>query len=254
MKILVADDDQSILDAVTCGFQLCWQDCIVIPASDGNTALRQFAVHDPTLVILDVSMPDPDGYAVLQAIRRSSDVPVIMLTALATDVNQIRGLELGADDYVAKPFKLQVLLARVKNLLRRARALPPTDTQPDFTVGELAINFSSQLVTRAGAPVHLTPLEFRLLHHLTRHPNRLVPQQALLEHVWGTESEAGATSVKAYVSRLRNKLGWNAASDWAIVNERGLGYRFVLHPQRHGAKGGAPLSVLPAGESTRETA
>src|SRR5579872_5851886 len=153
MKILVVDDDQQILDAVAIGFQLQWQDCTVIPATDGDMGLQKFYEHDPDIVVLDVTMPHKNGYEVLQEIRRISDVPVLMLTARGDEMEQVRGLELGADDYITKPFSHLALLARVKAVLRRAELPPPARALPDFVAGDLAINFQNHLVTLRGEPV-----------------------------------------------------------------------------------------------------
>src|SRR5438067_910695 len=185
MKILVVDDDPQILDAVSIGFQLQWQDCTVIPASDGEAGLQKFYEHDPDIVVLDVTLPGKNGFEVLQEIRRISDVPVIMLTARGEEMAQVRGLELGADDYVVKPFSHLALLARVKAVLRRAELPPPVRALPDFVAGDLTINFQNHQVMLHGDPVKLTPVEYKLLYHLVRHARRLMPPQALLGRAWG---------------------------------------------------------------------
>ncbi|MHB0870833.1 MAG: response regulator transcription factor, partial [Chloroflexota bacterium] len=135
MKILVADDDPLILDALTVGFQLQWQEATVVPATDGDAALRAFLEQEPDVVVLDVNMPGKSGFEVLREIRQLSDVPIIMLTARGQEVDQVRGLELGADDYVVKPFSHLALLARIKAVLRRAQLPPPIRTAPDFSAG-----------------------------------------------------------------------------------------------------------------------
>src|SRR3954452_467014 len=158
MKILVVDDDQQILEAVTVGLQLQWQDSTVFAAGDGEAGLEAFYEHTPDVVVLDVAMPRKNGFEVLQEIRRVSDVPVIMLTARGEDIDQVRGLELGADDYVVKPFSHMALLARVKAVLRRAELPPPVRALPDFVAGDLAINFQNQQIPLKGEPVKLTPV------------------------------------------------------------------------------------------------
>jgi DNA-binding response OmpR family regulator len=139
MKILVVDDDQPILDALIVGFQLQWQDATVLVACDGEAGLRTFYEHSPDVVVLDVALPGKSGFEVLQEIRRTSDVPVLMLTARGEELDQVRGLELGADDYVVKPVRHLALLARIKAVLRRAELPPPHQALPDFVAGELAI-------------------------------------------------------------------------------------------------------------------
>jgi two-component system KDP operon response regulator KdpE len=227
VKILVVDDDQPILDALTLGFELQWQDATVLVASDGEAGLRAFYEHIPDVVVLDVALPGKSGFEVLQEIRRTSDVPVLMLTARGEELDQVRGLEMGADDYVVKPVRHLALLARIKAVLRRAELPPPQQALPDFVAGELAINFQSHRVTLRGAPVKLTPVEYKVLYHLVRNVGRLLPHQALLERVWGAEYGATPEYLKVFISRLRAKIE-PAGGFHYIENERGLGYRFVL--------------------------
>ncbi len=227
MKILVVDDDPQILDAVTIGFQLQWQDSTVIPATDGEAGLQLFYEHDPDVVVLDVAMPGKNGFEVLKQIRRISDVPVIMLTARTEEIDQVRGLELGADDYVVKPFSHLALLARVKAVLRRAELPSPVRALPDFVAGDLAINFQNHQVTVRGEPKKLTPVEYKLLYHLVRNAGRLMPHQALLDRVWGSEYGASPDYLKVFISRLRAKLELDGDGPRFIENERGLGYRFI---------------------------
>ncbi|MCC7106467.1 MAG: response regulator transcription factor [Chloroflexi bacterium] len=226
MKILVVDDDRQILDALTVGFQLQWQDAAVHSASDGESGLRLFYEHDPDVVVLDVSMPGKSGFEVLQEIRRISDVPVIMLTARSEEMDQVRGLELGADDYVVKPFGHLALLARIKAVLRRAELPPPTRALPDFVAGHLEVNFQNHQVTLKGEEVKLTPVEYKLLYHLVRNAGRLMPHQALLDRVWGDDYGATTDYLKVFISRLRAKIEPPEGPHF-IETERGLGYRFV---------------------------
>jgi DNA-binding response OmpR family regulator len=226
MKILVVDDDQQILEAVTIGFQLQWQDSTVIGASDGEAGLESFFEHSPDVVVLDVSMPGQNGFEVLQAIRKVSDVPVIMLTARGEEIDQVRGLELGADDYVVKPFSHLALLARIKAVLRRAEMPPPARALPDFEAGELSVNFENHEVTVRGEPIKLTPVEYKLLYHLVRNAGRLMPHQALLDRVWGDDYGATTDYLKVFMSRLRSKIERPGGPHY-IETERGLGYRFT---------------------------
>lgn len=226
MKILVVDDDPQMLDALTVGFQLQWQGTTVVSADNGEVAIQAFFEHLPDVVVLDVSMPGKNGYEVLREIRQVSDVPVIMLTARGEEMDQVRGLELGADDYVVKPFSHLALLARIKAVLRRAEMPPPVRSAPDFVAGELSVNFQSQQVTVRGEPVKLTPVEYKLLYHLVRNAGRVVPHQALLSQVWGEDYGATTAQLKVFISRLRAKIGSTDGSRY-IETERGLGYRFV---------------------------
>ena len=236
MKILVVDDDPLILDALTVGLALQWQDAEVIPAEDGEAGLAAFYEQAPDVVVLDINMPRKNGFEVLQEIRRISDVPVIMLTARGEEAAQVRGLELGADDYIVKPFSHLVLLARIRAVLRRAELPPPVAATPDFVAGELAINFQSHEVTVGGEPVKLTPVEYKLLFHLARNAGRLMPHQTLLDRIWGADYVASQDYLKVFVSRLRGKLERPGGPHY-IETERGLGYRFV-RPQDVAARPG----------------
>ena len=227
MKVLVVDDDQRIRDALEIGLQLQWQDAEVLSAADGEAGLEVFFKEEPDIVLLDVTMPRMNGFEVLKAIRQVSDVPVIMLTARDEDVDQVRGLELGADDYIGKPFSHLALMARIKAALRRAELPAPVQALPDFEAGDLAIHFQNQEVTVQGKPVRLTPVEYKLLYHLVRNAGRLMPHAALLDRVWGADYGATTDHLKVYVSRLRAKLETDPNGPHYISTERGLGYRFV---------------------------
>ena len=176
-----------------------------------------------------------------------------MLTARGEETDQVRGLELGADDYVVKPFGHLALLARIKAVLRRAELPPPVNAQPDFVAGDLAIHFQSHQVTLRGEPVKLTPVEYKLLYHLVRNAGRLLPHQALLDRVWGADYGATTHHLKVFVSRLRGKL--EPAGDAGpryIETERGVGYRFVRPGDlRPAAAPPAPVTPLPAAGTDR---
>lgn len=226
MKILLIEDDAQILDSLAVGFQLQWQDATVISAHEGEVGLRAFYEHHPDVVLLDVGLPGMNGFEVLEQIRRVSDVPVIMLTARGQEIDQVRGLELGADDYVVKPFGHLALLARVRAVLRRAAVPSLARSIPDFESGALAISFGDHRVTLRGREVKLTPVEYRLLYHLVRNAGRLMPHQTLLDRVWGKDYGATTDHLKVFVSRLRRKVE-PEGSPRLIETERGLGYRFV---------------------------
>ncbi len=226
MKVLVVDDDAYIREAVAVGVQLHWQDCTVIAATNGEEGLNAFYEHEPDVVLLDVTMPRRNGFEVLQEIRRISAVPIIMLTALGEEADQVRGLELGADDYVVKPFSHLALLARIRAVLRRAEMPQPPTALPEFRAGDLVIDFQRQQVTLADAPVALTPVEYKLLYHLVRNAGRVMPHKALLDRVWGADYGATEDYLKVYVSRLRAKLEPPGGPRF-IATERGQGYRFV---------------------------
>jgi two-component system KDP operon response regulator KdpE len=226
MKVLVVDDDQRIRDALEIGVELQWQDAKVLTAADGEAGLDIFFNEEPDIVLLDVTMPRMNGFEVLKAIRQVSDVPVLMLTARDEDIDQVRGLEMGADDYIGKPFSHLALMARIKAALRRAELPAPVQTLPDFEAGDLAIHFINQEVTVQGKPVRLTPVEYKLLYHLVRNAGHLLPHEALLDRVWGSNYEASPEYLKVFVSRLRAKLRRPGGPEY-IETERGRGYRFV---------------------------
>jgi two-component system KDP operon response regulator KdpE len=238
MKLLVVDDDRNIVEAVTLSFQLQWQECEVITAYDGEKGLDLFFEEQPDVVILDVALPEMNGFEVLRRIRQVSDVPVLMLTAKGEEMDKVKGLELGADDYITKPFSHLELFARIKAVLRRAELPPPISAAPSFSVGELAINFESRTVTLRGRPIKLTPTEYNLLYHLVRNAGRVLAHETLLAKVWGDEYRNDVDYLKVYVSRLRNKLEDNPDRPHFILTERGLGYRFSR--------------PIPAGVKTRE--
>ncbi len=225
MKILTVDDDESVRQALTVSLRLLLKDVEVLQAPDGETGLEMFFETNPDLVLLDVNMPRMSGFEVLREIRRVSDLPVIMLTARDEDMDQVRGFELGADEYLHKPIRHATLVARIKSALRRA-ARAPVDELPDFVAGDLAIHFQNQQVTVAGEEVKLTPIEYRLLYHLVRNAGHVLPHQTLLDRVWGTDHEVGPEYLKVFISRVRAKLRRPGGQDH-IQTERGVGYRFL---------------------------
>jgi DNA-binding response OmpR family regulator len=220
--ILIADDDADVRRLI--GGLLERAGHRVIQAADGREALRLLYARRPTLVILDVTMPALDGWQVLERIREVSDLPVLMLTAEGEELNRVRGLRAGADDYVPKPFGRLELLARVEALLRRAGG---HDEVIDGYRDELIeVNFDQRSVTVRGEPVSLTPLEFRLLGAFVRHPGQLLSRDQLLELAWGDPSARSGDEVKLYVAYLRRKLDAVAGAGSAIETVRGFGYRY----------------------------
>jgi DNA-binding response OmpR family regulator len=206
----------------------------VVEAANGLEALRRLEGDAPDLVVLDVAMPELDGWQTLERIRDLSDVPVLMLTARAGELDKVRGLRGGADDYVTKPFGRQELLARVEALLRRTSG--PPEVRAAYEDAALRIDYVSREVTvLAGAqgagraserPVRLTPLEFKLLSAFVRHPNETLSRTRLLELVWGDVEGFGGDQVKLYVGYLRRKLGWGPSDGGPLETVRGFGYRY----------------------------
>ena len=233
-RVLIVDDEPNLVDAVRLYLEM--EGYVILTAMGGQEALDKLRDLLPDLVILDVMMPGMDGFETLREIRHVSDVPVIMLTARGEETDQVRGLEMGADDYVVKPFSHFALIARIKAVLRRAE-MPPVRELPDFVAGPLAVDFRASRVTLHGEPVKLTPVEYKLLYHLVRNAGRLMPHQALLDRVWGDEYGATTDYLKVFISRLRAKIEPEGGPHF-IETERGLGYRFVDF--RQGAKATTP--------------
>ncbi|NWJ95745.1 MAG: response regulator transcription factor [Chloroflexi bacterium] len=227
MKILVIDDDRNIVEAITIGFQLQWQEVEVLTAPDGDKGLDMFYDNNPDVVLLDVMMPHKDGFSVLKEIRQTSDVPILMLTARGDELDKVKGLEMGADDYLTKPFSHLELFARIKAVLRRAEMPPPMSALPSLTTGNLAINFENREVIKSGHPVKMTPTEYNLLFLLARNAGRVVPFETILDKVWGPEYRDQLDYLKTYVSRLRKKLEDDPEKPRYLITERGLGYRFI---------------------------
>ncbi len=195
----------------------------VLEATNGREALRRLEEGAPSLVVLDVAMPELDGWQTLERIRGFSDVPVLILTARAGELDKVRGLRGGADDYVTKPFGRQELLARVEALLRRTSG--PAEVRSAYEDGAVRIDYVSREVSAGGRPVQLTPLEFKLLSAFVRHPNETLSRSRLLELVWG-DVEGFGDQVKLYVGYLRRKLGWGPADGGPLETVRGFGYRY----------------------------
>jgi DNA-binding response OmpR family regulator len=219
-RILVVDDDEDIRGLVAQLFGRAGYD--VVEAESGRAGLRAMYQAPPDLVVLDVGMPDLDGWQTLERIRDLSDVPVLMLTARTGELEKVRGLKAGADDYVTKPFGRQELLARAEALLRRADGRRPSGADV-YTDALVEIDHPQRAVTVSGQPVSLTPLEFRLLTTFVRHPNQVLSHDQLLELVWGSSVGASRDQVKLYVGYLRRKLGPAAES---LETVRGFGYRY----------------------------
>jgi len=221
-RILVVDDDEDI--RVLLRELLERADYRVDEAADGRSALRRLYEAPPSLVILDVTMPEMDGYQTLERIRDMSDVPVLMLTARTQELERVRGLASGADDYVPKPFGRQELLARVQALLRRSggKAEITESYRDDF----VEIDYPQRRVLVHDREVQLTPLEFKLLSAFVQHPNQVLSRDQLLELVWGDPYGVSGDQVKLYVGYLRKKLDPETPDSVPVETVRGFGYRY----------------------------
>lgn len=227
MKVLVIEDDPGIIEVVSLCFQLRWSGTTVISASTGNKGLEQVETESPDVVILDIGLPDVDGYQILKEIRRFSDVPVLMLTVRGEDTDVARGLELGADDYITKPFSHIELIARVQAVLRRAQGLPVTDEERPFISGKLSVDFNRNEVMLDGRQVKLTSTERKLLYHLIRNEGRILSHESLLTKVWGDSYVDARDLLRVHIQHLRQKLEDNMETPNIIVTEHGIGYKFI---------------------------
>lgn len=226
MKVLIADDEKDVRDVVATIITLHWSDGEIVEAADGESAVEGFYDHTPDLLILDVCMPRVNGLDALQRIRQVSDVPAILLSVRGEELDKVRALELGADDYLTKPFGHLELLARARAVLRRAQLGSPTERLPAFEAGDLVMDFARREVRLRGTAVSLTPTEYSLLYQLVRNAGHIVPHQTLLKHVWGEAYAGELDYLKVYIRRLREKIEPNAANPTYITTERGVGYRF----------------------------
>jgi two-component system KDP operon response regulator KdpE len=230
VKVLVIDDESVIVEAVELGLSLHWREVEVITAGNALEGLDMVEREQPNLVLLDIGLPGKDGYEALKEIRAFSDVPVIMLTARDDAMDKVRGLELGADDYVTKPFNHLELLARMKAVLRRLDLPAPTDRVPSFKAGDLEVDFGAAEARLGGRRLELTPTEYKLLYHLVRNAGQVLPHGTLLAKVWGREYVDEVDYVRVYMRRLRDKLGDDPEHPRYLRTERGVGYRFIARP------------------------
>ena len=230
-RILVVDDEPRMRRFVRMNLDL--EGYEVCEAENGVKALERVRVDGPDLVLLDVMMPDLDGFETLASIREMSAVPVIMLTVKSDEDDRIRGLDLGADDYITKPFSPRELSSRIRAVLRRIEPSKTQDAEP-LTIDEgLAIDFPRREVIVNGTHIKLRPTEYRLLLHLVENAGWIVPQETLLAKVWGPEYRDDNQLLRLYITYLRKKIEPDPANPRYILTERGVGYRFVdYRPQR----------------------
>jgi DNA-binding response OmpR family regulator len=224
-RILVADDDPQLLRLVTRNLQLEGYD--VVAVSDGQQALEQIEATAPDLALLDVMMPRLDGFSVCERVREFSSLPIIMVTARGQDQDKVRGLDLGADDYLTKPFSVDELLARVRAVLRRAQfsgAESALGLRTIASVGELSVDYAQHLVRLRDEEVSLTPTEYRMLAYLMQNAGRVVTQDMLLEHVWGPEYIGESHMLQVNINRLRRKIELDIAHPHYILTKVGVGY------------------------------
>jgi two-component system KDP operon response regulator KdpE len=226
LKLLIVEDARDVAEAVAFGARMTWPGCQVMIATSGEEALRRFTEDHADLVVLDVTMPPPDGFETCRRIREISTVPILMLTVRNATLDKVRALDLGADDYLTKPFDPLELFARLRALLRRTRETLVPSSQT-FVVNTFSLDFATQQVWVQGEVVQLTSTEYRLLAELVRHAGTVLSHQFLLEQVWGPEYVGDIHYLKVIVRRLRQKLGDDPESPRYIQTVWGTGYRFV---------------------------
>lgn len=226
-KILIVDDDNNIAELISLYLtKECFDSKIV---NDGEAALREFETFRPNLILLDLMLPGMDGYQVCRELRQKSNVPIIMLSAKGEIFDKVLGLELGADDYMIKPFDSKELVARVKAVLRRFEPAKPTISQTTGKYVEypdLIVNQTNYSVTYRGENVDMPPKELELLYFLASSPNQVFTREQLLDHIWGYEYIGDTRTVDVHIKRLREKIKDN--SNWAISTVWGIGYKFEV--------------------------
>jgi two-component system KDP operon response regulator KdpE len=221
VKVLLVDDDPTLRRTLGIGMRAEGHDVLI--AADGRSALQALREDKPDIMVLDLGLPDLPGVEVLRRLRSWSTIPVVVLSARAESTEKVQALDLGADDYVTKPFGMEELLARVRASARRAGSDVPV-----LEAGDLVIDLPARRVTKAGAVVRLTPTEWGLLELLVRTPGRLVSQQDLLHEVWGPSYGRETNYLRVYVGGLRKKLEDDPAQPRHLITEPGMGYRFEI--------------------------
>jgi DNA-binding response OmpR family regulator len=229
-KILIVDDDSNIAELISLYLTKEMYECVT--AEDGEEALKTFGTFKPDLVMLDLMLPGMDGYQVCREIRKKSDTPIIMLSAKGETFDKVLGLELGADDYIIKPFETKELVARVKAVLRRWHSEPRTQDAPPAAAvkyveyPDLIINQTNYSVIYNGEAVDMPPKELELLYFLASQPNQVFTREQLLDHIWGYEYIGDTRTVDVHIKRLREKI--KDHDDWSIGTVWGIGYKFEV--------------------------
>ena len=226
-SVLVVEDEENLLEALR--YNLEREGYLVHTATDGGEGLEMARRVNPSLVLLDIMLPTLDGFEICRILRRESEVPILILTAKGEEVDRVVGLELGADDYITKPFSIRELVARVRNILRRTRHLEENqlsaDQNQNYRVGSLEIDLNSHEARLAGQPLNLKPKEFDLLALLVANKGRAFTRDQILEKVWGYDYIGQTRTVDVYISWLRDKLQADPTTASSIVTIRGVGYR-----------------------------
>ncbi|MBE6903144.1 MAG: response regulator transcription factor [Ruminococcaceae bacterium] len=224
-KILVVDDDNNICELLR--LYLEKDGYRVKIANDGAAALESFTAYSPDIILLDIMLPKMDGWQVCREIRKKSDVPIIMITAKGETFDKVLGLELGADDYITKPFDTKEVVARIKAVLRRMSHGEKKDSEKEVNYENLCLNLSNYVLKIKGKVVEAPPKELELLYHLASNPNRVFTRDQLLDEVWGFEYFGDSRTVDVHIKRLRSKVE-NVSDKWSLKTVWGVGYKFEV--------------------------
>jgi DNA-binding response OmpR family regulator len=227
VKVLIADHERDVVDILTLTLSMHWQGCEIAAASNGEEAVSLYFSELPDLVIVDIGLPRMSGFEVCRRLRQISDVPILMLSSTGGEMDRVRGLELGADDYIGKPFSPLELVARARAVMRRSRLTPLASAARIVVDEDLTVDLENRRVEVRGEEVRLTPTEFRLLSHLVSNAGRILSHKTLLGKAWGRQYESAVQMLKVQIARLREKLGDSAQNPRYIFTERGAGYRFA---------------------------
>ena len=227
MRTLVIDNDPEVAEAVNLIFGITWPDAKITSASRGDSGICLAGSEWPSLVILEIDLPDMDGFTICKEIRRFSEVPIIMLTERSRERDVVRGLQIGADDYIIKPLRGLVFMAKVKAVLRRVESTPIVVGSQVLEFGDLKLDFAASAVFLGEHPISLTPTEYRLLCELLKNASKVVPSRTLLGQVWGRDYQDESRYLKVHIKHLRNKLGDDPPAPQYIFTERNVGYGFV---------------------------
>lgn len=224
-KILIVDDDENICELLRLYLEKDGFDTVV--ANDGEQAVDYAAKYSPDLILLDIMLPKLDGWQVCREIRKTSDIPIIMLTAKGETFDKILGLELGADDYVSKPFDTKEVIARIKAVLRRTHDNDKSSQISEVRYDKLRINLTNYELEVNGVKIDTPPKELELIYHLASNPNRVYTRDQLLDEVWGFDYYGDSRTVDVHVKRLREKLE-NVSEEWCLKTVWGVGYKFEV--------------------------
>ena len=235
MKILIVDDEPDICEIITIAFNLRWPELEISSAGTGAKALALVETQNPDAIILDIVLPDGDGFDLCTQLKARTSAAILILSVKGTEEDKVRGLTLGADDYITKPFNHYELLARLKAVMRRRRSAGNVDSDSNYQGQRLFIDFSKKHISVNGEQIDLPPVEYSLLYHLVKNANRVVANRTLLAKVWGREYVDQLDYLNMHIQSLRSKLESDPQDPQLIVAENGVGYRFVEPAQRRDA-------------------